>query len=191
LSEEPRLPAEITDRALATVNFESGYQGLIDSFRAVANARRIPITSADVDETAGTPRYFIAKLLSPNAMRNGKGVRRFGSASLGPLLAILGVKLVVCDDPIAVARYTSKLPTRNEACTHPMLTAKSGRGGHTLTPLRLLRRMAPLGAAARNAALSPRRRSQLARRAALVRWQKVRAAAKAAKRRAPAQAKAA
>jgi hypothetical protein len=60
----------------------------------------------------------------------------------------------------------------------------------------LLRRMAPLGAAARNAALSPRRRSQLARKAAQARWAKARAAEarKAAKRqaaKAPALAKAA
>jgi hypothetical protein len=175
----PQQPAEIT--------FRTGYAGMIAAFRARANERRIAITSADVAATAGLPSHYIAKLLSPSK----NPVRRVGMISLSSLLAVLQAKLLLVPDPEAEKIYGPRIPQRQECCAHPMLTAKSGRGGHTLTPLRLLRRMAPLGAAARNAALSPRRRSQLARAAANARWQKAaaakRAAAKAAKRRAPAR----
>jgi hypothetical protein len=189
---EPQQPAQITaERALAVVDYRAGYQGLINSFRAVANQRRIAITSADVDETAGTARYFIAKLLSPNAMRDGRNVRRFGAASLGGLL---GVKLVVVEDPEALARYTSRLPTRNESCVHNVLTVMGGHGKKQPIPVKLLRRISPSGVAARQAKLSPAERSQIATIAVKARWAKVRAAkaaAKAAKRRAAPQAEAA
>jgi hypothetical protein len=45
--------------------------------------------------------------------------------------------------------------------------------------VKLLRRIAPLGAAARNLALSPGRRSQIARKAAQARWAKAQAEAAA------------
>jgi hypothetical protein len=115
-------------------------------------------------------------------------MRRFGMISLGPVLGVLALKLVVVPDDEAAARFGPKIEQKNESCSH-VLTAKSGRGGHTLTPLRLLRRIAPLGAAARNRALSPTRRSQLASRAAIARWQKAaKAKAKAKARKAAAAA---
>jgi hypothetical protein len=108
--------------------------------------------------------------------RGGRNVRRFGAASLGSLLGILGVKLIVADDPVAFARFTSRLPTRNESCAHPMLTVKAGRGKQQLVSVKLLRKIAPLGGAARNRSLSPARRSQIARKAANARWAKAEAA---------------
>lgn len=172
---EPQQPAEIT--------FRTGYAGMIAAFRARAHERRIAIAGDSVAAVSGLPSAYIAKLLSPN-----NPVRRIGMISLAPLLGVLQAKLLLVPDPEAEKLYGSRIPQRQESFAHPMRAAKSGRGGHTLTPLRLLRRMAPLGAAARNAALSPRRRSQLARKAANARWQKAaaakRAAAKAAKRRA-------
>jgi hypothetical protein len=158
----PQPPLEIT--------FRTGYAGMIAAFRARASERRIAITSADVAATAGLASHYIAKLLTPSK----NPVRRVGMISLAPLLGILQAKLVLLPDPEAERLYGARIPQRQEHCARPMLTAKSGRGGHTLTPLRLLRRMAPLGAAARNAALSPRRRSQLARKAANARWAKAR-----------------
>jgi hypothetical protein len=157
---EPQSPAEIT--------FRTGYAGMIEAFRARANERRIAIAGASVAAVSGLPAAYVAKLLSVHP------VRRVGMISLGPLLGALQAKLVLLPDPEAEKLFGDRIPERKECCAHPMLTAKSGRGGHTLTPLRLLRRIAPLGAAARNAALSPKQRSQLARKAANARWAKVR-----------------
>ena len=38
--------------------------------------------------------------------------------SLGPILGVLGVKLLMVEDPEAMARYTDKLPKRNKSCVH-------------------------------------------------------------------------
>jgi hypothetical protein len=164
---------------LAEITHQNAYCDLISAFRARSAALGIATTGADVAQVAGIAPYYFAKILSPSPTPR----RRWGALSLGPIMACLGIKLILQEDPEALERFSSRIPKRNESCAHPMLTAKSGRGGHTLTPLRLLRRIAPLGAAARNAALSPAQRSQLARVAAQARWRKVReaGAAKAAK----------
>jgi hypothetical protein len=49
-----------------------------------------------------------------------------------------------------------------------------GHGKHQAISVKLLRRISRLGVAARNRALSPARRSQIARRAAKARWAKAR-----------------
>jgi hypothetical protein len=147
------------------ITFRNGYAGMIAAFRARANERRIAITSADVAATAGLPSHYIAKLLSPSK----NPVRRVGMISLAPLLAVLQAKLVLLPDPEAEKLFGPRIPARTEHCAR-MLTVKAGRGKQQLVSVKLLRRIAPLGGAARNRSLSPARRSQIARKAALARW---------------------
>jgi hypothetical protein len=155
----------LSERELAEINFRTGYAALILAFRARAHERRIAITSPDVAEVADLASYYIPKLLSPSK----NPVRRVGINSLGPLPAILGAKLVLKEDPEAVRLYGDRIPQRDESCVR-VLAVKAGRGKHQWVPLRLLRKIAPLGAVARNRSLSPARRSQIARHAANIRW---------------------
>jgi hypothetical protein len=170
----PEFTAEIT--------WPNAYTRMISAFRDRAEQRHIATSSAAVAAVAGLPSYYIPKLLQANP------VRRVGIHSLGPLLAVLGLKIILVEDPDAVKTYGPRIPVKDESCTR-LLTVLAGRGKQQLVSVRLLRRIAPLGAAARNRALSPAQRSQIARKAGFARWAKVRAEAKAAKRRAPAQAK--
>jgi hypothetical protein len=199
---EPRPPV------IAEINYANGYQALVDGMRAHAVTRKIAITSPHIAAMASLPDYYIAKLLSVHP------IRRIGMISLGPLLGVLGIKLLMVEDPEAVARYSGKLANRNESCVHNGAAIefrfsrrhmqKIGKNGakSRWAKARMLAEtasiIAPLGAAARHTALSPQRRSQIARKAALARWAKVAAAqiatakeaAKEAKEAAKAKAKA-
>ena len=79
---------------------------MIAAFRARANERRIAITSPDVAQTAGLAAYYIPKLLTPSK----NPVRRIGMISLGPLLGVLGAKLVLLPDPEAEKLYGARHP---------------------------------------------------------------------------------
>jgi hypothetical protein len=102
----------MAERELAVVDFQNGYAGLVDAMRARAQERRIALSSADFAAVSGLPSYYGNKLLAANP------VRRIGAISLGPLLGALGIRLLVVEDPIAVQRFTSRLPVRNEYCVH-------------------------------------------------------------------------
>jgi hypothetical protein len=148
----------LSERALATINFENGYAGLVEAFRERAQQRRIAITSPEVAAMANLPDYYVAKLLSVHP------VRRIGAISLGPLLGVLGMKLVAVEDEKAVARFSSRLPTRNEACTHynDVITVRLTR--------RHIQKLGQKGMKVRWQAA--RRRKAIASRAAQARWAK-------------------
>jgi hypothetical protein len=96
------------------ISFRNGYAGMIEAFRARANERRMAITSPEVAQTAGLTSYYIPKLLTPSK----NPVRRVGMISLGPLLGVLGAKLVLMPDPEAEKLYADKIPQRQESCVH-------------------------------------------------------------------------
>jgi hypothetical protein len=118
----PQLPAQITDRVVGSFN---DYDGMIHAMRARAQERRIAITSPDVAEMANLPDFYIAKLLSVHP------VRRVGMISLGPILSVLGVRLLMVEDPKAMARYTDELPKRVEHCAHDAVPS----GFHSLVDI--------------------------------------------------------
>lgn len=114
---EPQQPAEITGRVVADF---SDYGGMIDAMRARADERRVAITSPGIAELANLPDYYIAKLLSVHP------VRRIGMISLGPILSILGVRLLMVEDKnmmermdrLAIQKFGEPLKPRNEGCVH-------------------------------------------------------------------------
>jgi hypothetical protein len=116
----------------------------------------------------------VSKLLSPNPRR------RIGAISLGPLLDALGLAIEVKENPETMARYGHRLEKRNETVVRVLAVdrAKPGNGKHNLVSLRFLKKIAADGGVARAKKLGPRRRKQIARQAALVRWAEVKAAAK-------------
>ena len=128
------------------------------------------MSSDAVAALAGLPAYYIPKLLQANP------VRRVGIHSLGPLLAVLGLKIILTEDVEAVKTFGPRIPVKDKSCGR-MLTVKAGRGKQQLVSVRLLRRIARSGGVARSLALSPARRSQIARAAAQTRWAKVQAKA--------------
>lgn len=164
-------------RELAEVTYHEGYAGLIAAFRVRAQERRIAITSADVAKVAGLADYYVAKLLSVNP------VKRIGMISLGPLLGVLGLKLVVTEDLDAVVRFGSQIKQANEACQHTdevkvilsrrrlrKAGALGGRKSRSNMSRAEASRLARRAAAARALALLPGRRSEIARKAARARW---------------------
>jgi hypothetical protein len=88
-------------RRLAVV---SDYEQLVMALRARAEA--LNISNMTIDETAGLPSGYAGKLLSicPN--------RTLGRVSLGCLLAVLGLRLVVEEDPAALDRVRPHLTPR-------------------------------------------------------------------------------
>jgi hypothetical protein len=161
----PEFTAEIT--------YPNAYTRMISAFRDRAAQRQIPMSSAAVADVAGMPSYYFPKLLQANP------VRRVGIHSLPSILAILGLKIILVEDEEAVRLYGPRIPVTNESCAR-MLTVKAGRGKQQLVSVRLLRKIAPLGGAARNRSLSSARRSQIARKAAQARWAKAQTAARKA-----------
>jgi hypothetical protein len=202
---EAEQPPALTDRVIASFNT---YSGMVEAMRARAQERRIAITSSEVAALANLPEYYLAKLLSVHP------VRRVGMISFAPLCSVLGIKMLMVEDKemiarmerLAIQKFGHPLQPRNEACVHNGAAIefkfsrrhmqKIGKNGSKLrwARARMLAEtasiIAPLGAAARHAALSPRRRSQIARKAARARWRKVREA-EAAVEAATAEAKAA
>jgi hypothetical protein len=102
------------ERLLAVIDFENGYSGLVDAMRARANEMAIAVGGASAAEISGLPSSYLAKLLSPSP----KPARRFGAISLGPVLGVLGLKLVVMTDEKAEKKFGSKLERRQEKCAH-------------------------------------------------------------------------
>ena len=66
-------------------------------------------TYEELDRVAGLPSRYTGKLLGPN------GRRSLGSISLGPLLAVLGVELVVQENLDNYERIRSRLEPRRWA----------------------------------------------------------------------------
>jgi hypothetical protein len=106
------LVTAVAERELAIVDFQNGYAGLIDAMRARTQERKIAISSENFSQLCGLPSYYAVKLLSVHP------VRRIGALSLGPMLGALGMKLIAVEDSEAVARFTSRLPVRQESCVH-------------------------------------------------------------------------
>lgn len=146
--------------ALATIRT---YDELHAALRARAEA--LQVTRLSMDEVAGLPSGYSGKVLSPSQ------VKLIGKHSLGALLGVLGVMLVLTEDPEAFARFAARVEKRRAHANHGMLTTKrrgfAGSFGDS-----------EWGKSARNMWLiksKPRQRQRIARHAAKVRWAKHRA----------------
>jgi hypothetical protein len=73
------------------------YNGLIAAIRNRAD--ELQVAGETIDEVAGLPARYSAKLLGPNQ------VRRIGAVSLGPLLGALALKLIIVEDEDALRQY--------------------------------------------------------------------------------------
>jgi hypothetical protein len=110
------------------------YPALIGALRMRAQELGSRVSGETLDEVSGLAAGYVGKLLSVNP------VRRLGMKSLGPLLGALGLALIVAEDEAAMARCGKRLTRRDERLVRA-LTVRSGRGKHTLTSLRFLRKI--------------------------------------------------
>ena len=156
---------------LAEVTFENGYAGLIAAFRARSEQRRIAITGEEVAQVAGLANFYLAKILSPSS----KPAKRFGATSLGPILAVLGLKLLVVEDAEAVKTYGARIPPRHESFVHAAtMEIKFTR--------RKFRQIQAKGRKARWDNMTAKQRSAWARKLNRIRWQRELANGAAAER---------
>jgi hypothetical protein len=138
----------------------SDYDGMLQALRARAEQRKVATTSEAIADVSGLPDKYMQKLIG------SKPVRRIGMISLGPILGVLGVKLVMVEDPAALARFAAEVPERNESKMHAVAM-------HITLTRRFMRKIGALGGHARKKNLSKREARKIARKAALARWGKI------------------
>ena len=99
----------MVDNLLAEIH---DYPSLIVALRARARDRQIAIGGASATRVAGLSDGYLARLLSPAALKSAMGGRKHGDGgvriglnTLGPILGLLGVRLVMVEDAEAMARY--------------------------------------------------------------------------------------
>ena len=110
------------------------YEELRTALRARAEA--LDISRLEIDRISGVANGYSATVLSDTARK------RIGANAIGPLLAALGLQLVVREDPEMVARFTSRCEKRVPNMAHtdrvrastlkrlkPVIFAELGRKG--------------------------------------------------------------
>lgn len=144
------------------------YRELIVAFRARAAACNIAIGGSSAAELAGLPDRYIGKLLGPSTLGRGKNARRVGMISLGPLLGLLGVKLMMVVDPEATERMAGRIVARNESCVRSSTV-------HIEISGTKFRKMQAKGGRNSRKYMSQAKASKLGAKAARARWAKGRA----------------
>lgn len=83
---------------------------------AVVRARidELNVAAETIDDVAGLPTRYTAKLLCPMQMK------ALGRHSLGPMLGTVGLALVAVDDDEALARVQSRLSKRRGGRRRPV-----------------------------------------------------------------------
>jgi hypothetical protein len=81
------------------------YDEMLAALRARIN--ELQINGERFDEFAGLPRGYLSKLVG------ARPIRRLGMTSFEPVLAGLGLRLLVIEDPDATKRLKNFLPPRN------------------------------------------------------------------------------
>jgi hypothetical protein len=147
------------------------YHGLIEALRSRVNELKVAYDT--VDRVAGLPQRYTGKLLNPT---NG---RSLGAISLEPLLATLGLKILLVEDQQAYDRVKHRLEQRRWHAEKQKNT-----DGSLLTPSTQKRRAkrrsflkgssewGRLMRARATIAASPEERSRRARHAVNCRWRR-------------------
>lgn len=158
-------------RVIAEVRSQDGWDGLLEAFRRAVDARGT--TYETTSELAGLPTRYVNKLLAPVPVKN------IGRESLGPLMGATAVKILVVDDDEMLSALAGRFPKRK-----PGGSARYARG--TMPARKKRKKSAFLGNSAWGRTMvsrqvllrTPAQRKSLAKRAALIRWADVKAAAK-------------
>jgi hypothetical protein len=143
-SEGPRVLADVCS-----------YEHLLAALRA--RVAELEVAGQRFDEYAGLPIGYLSKLIG------ARPVRRIGPTSFAPVLAGLGLRLLVIEDPEGTERLRNSLPPRNASFVRSVAVH-----GHLTT--RFLAKIGRKGGENSRKYLGKRLVKQLARKAALARW---------------------
>jgi hypothetical protein len=146
---EPRVLAEIHD-----------YAELHAALRARAD--QLEVSRQWLDKHSGLQNGYCGKLLSPTRIKN------IGAQSLGPLLTVLGLRILLAEDPASMARMASRLEKRDQRAVRQLTVGKPKKRVYP----KLGSAWGKYMAARRILSQSPKRRSQIARIAGVSRWLK-------------------
>jgi len=133
----------------------TSYEQMLAALRARVN--ELQLNGERFDEFAGLPRGYLSKLIG------AKPIRRLGMTSFAPVLAGLGLRLLVIEDNAATERLKNKLPPRNQSYVRSVAV-------HTNVTTRFLRKIGAKGGENSRKFLGKRLVKQLARKAAAARW---------------------
>ncbi len=147
----------MVDRVIAEVR---DYQQLISALRA--RVVELGAAGETLDDVAGLPLRYTMKLLAPMPLKT------LGRTSMGPLLGVLGLKLLVVEDTEALERVRRRLTPAKNANT-AMLTQRT-RKRRRFLPFKDNPDFARVARQQGILARSPKQRSRLASRAARARW---------------------
>jgi hypothetical protein len=144
----------------------NNYADLVAAIRE--RVRQLDVTMESIDETAGLASRHTSKLLAPEAPR------RFGPVSLGPVLQVLGLKMVLTVDDEQFDRIKHRLAVRTDTNRADYRDADNGlptnrkrkKSSYFISDSEMGRLLRMRGILA----TSPKRRSQIARIAARARW---------------------
>jgi hypothetical protein len=153
------------------LDFFAEIRELTDLNAAVrARAQQLCVSNATIDHVAGLQEGYASKLTAPMP------IKHMGPVSFGPTMRTLGLRVIVIDDPEAFDAIKDRLNRKTRGPAPPasavnlapqlmrFIMAEHGRQG-----MRRLHR-----------SMTPKQRSESARRAANVRWARARTAATAA-----------
>lgn len=157
---------------LATIR---DYQQLLDALRARID--QLGITLDQVDEIGGLPSRYASKILARVKIPQ----RKIGMQSLGPILGVLGLKLLAVQDDEMLTRIGHRLKQRrrrksNDAGCVMLAVKNSNRRG--FSPFVASPEFARMARAKQVVTQSPEIRSKVARKAARARWRGIRPKAK-------------
>ena len=143
--DEPRVIADVTS-----------YEQMLAALRARVN--ELQLNGERFDEFAGLPRGYLSKLIG------ARPIRRLGMTSFGPVLAGLGLRLLVIEDNAATERLKNRLPPRNSSFVRAAPSI--------VLTVRYFKKFGRKGAQARVDISTKEQRRGWAKKAATARWQK-------------------
>lgn len=151
-------------RAIATC---WDYAGFLAACKARAHEQRTGLNSPSAAEITGLHKDHLAKVMSE------KSGRFFTPLTLGPLLGLLGMKIVLVEDPEAMARVTRRLEKRTMTGRSMHLRGDSVHFSITKAQMAEIQKK---GGENSRKGMTARNASKLGRKAANVRWGKKTAA---------------
>jgi hypothetical protein len=162
----PEVSAPGTERRQIAI--VSDYLGLIAALRARADELRISRES--LDHLTGLQSGYSGKLLAPVP------IRMLGRISLGPMLAALGMSIVLVEDLSALRKIQSQLTKRLKPRLDASGAMPTGKSKKRRGVFRGNSEWGKLMAARRVALQTDKERSDSARHAARIRWGRKRVA---------------
>jgi hypothetical protein len=123
-----------------------------------ARSDELAVSRAELDSLSGLQSGYCSKLLSPVP------IKQVGMESLGPLLTVLGVKLIMVEDLDALRRIGPRLTKRNEQAVRMRARRKRSKR------LKFSSEWGKFMAAKRVLSQPKRERTRIARLAAVSRW---------------------